>query len=90
MTGNKEKPRQNPSLYEIINFEVSKDYLGDIDVTEIKDTNRRLAVNNYILWHQYKQQENTNILLAHILVQLTTPTSKQAVDAEFNKTMSYK
>ncbi len=89
ITGNKKKPTKNPSMYEMVNFQVMKDYLGDKDVEEVKDTNKRLALNNYLLWNQYKQQENTNILLSHILVQLTTPINKSTVDAEFSKTMSY-
>lgn len=89
MTGNKKKPTKNPSMYEMMNFQVMKDYLGSKDVEDVKDTNKRLALNNYLLLNSYKQQENTNILLAHILVQLTTPMNKATVDAEFNKTMSY-
>ncbi len=90
-TGLTEFPK-NPSLFDVLNYQVSNAYMGDekaeLDSTE--EVNNRLALNNYIMWQQYKEQRNTNILMSHILVQLTTPVSKQQVDAEFNKTMSYK
>lgn len=81
-----------PSLFDILNYQVSNDYIGDPEakLDTMEEVNERLALNNYMLLQQYKQQQNTNILLAHILTQLTTPISKAQVDAEFNKTMSYK
>lgn len=90
-TGLTEYPK-NPSLFDVLNYQVSNDYMGDekADLSSVEETNERLALNNYIMWQQYKEQRNTNILMSHILVQLTTPVSKQQVDAEFNKTMSYK
>jgi hypothetical protein len=45
----------------------------------------KIAMNNLISWKQYNQQERTNILLSHILVQLTTPASKLDLDAEYKK-----
>lgn len=90
-TGLTEYPK-NPSLFDVLNYQVSNDYMGDekADLSSTEETNERLALNNYIMWQQYKEQRNTNILMSHILVQLTTPVSKQQIDAEFNKTMSYK
>lgn len=90
VTGLEKKPA-NPSMFDIVNYNVLNDYFGNVDakLDSPEETNKRLALQNYVAWNQYKQQENTNILLSHILVQLTTPVSKQQLDAEFNKTMSY-
>lgn len=90
-TGLTEFPK-NPSLFDVLNYQVSNSYMGDekADLSSTEEVNNRLALNNYIVWQQYKEQRNTNILMSHILVQLTTPVSKSQVDAEFNKTMSYK
>jgi hypothetical protein len=90
-TGLSEFPK-NPSLFDVLNYQVSNSYMGDekADLSSTEEVNNRLALNNYIMWQQYKEQRNANILMSHILVQLTTPVSKSQVDAEFNKTMSYK
>jgi hypothetical protein len=90
VTGLAKKPRDKPAMYDILNFQVNNDYYGNekADLKSMEEVNKRLALSNYLNWQQYKQQENTNILLAHILVQLTTPVNKSQVDAEFNKTVS--
>ncbi len=92
VTGLKTKPGNKPSLFEMLNYEIRNDYLGNKDakLDSTEEVNKRLALNNFIAWNQYQQQENTNILLSHILVQLTTPVNKGLVDNEFQKTMSAK
>lgn len=92
VTGLKTKPATRPSLFDLVNFEVKNDYYGNekADLASTEEVNKRLAMNNFIGWQQYQQQENTNILLAHILVQLTTPTSKNLIDNEHAKTMNMK
>ena len=50
----------------------------------------KAALANFIAWKNYEQQENTNILLANILVQLTTPITKQAVETEYTRTTGTK
>ncbi len=92
VTGLKEKPKNNPSMFEMLNYEIRNDYFGNKDakLDSMEEVNKRLALNNFIAWNQYQQQENTNILLSHILVQLTTPVNKAQVDNEFQKTMSSK
>jgi hypothetical protein len=91
VTGLKTKPSQ-PSIYDIVNYSVMKDYVGnsDADLSSVEESNKRLALSNFIAWKAYQQQENTNILLSHILVQLTTPISKSQVDAEYSKTVNAK
>lgn len=87
-------PPTNPSSFEVINFTVYKDYMipktGQTDLELNQDRNRLLAVNNYLLLQQFKTQQNTNILLSHLLVQTTTPMNKDAADAEYNKTVALK
>lgn len=84
----------NPSSFEVLNFTVFRDYMipkPTRDPIEISmDNNRLLAVNNYLLLQQFKAQQNTNVLLSHLLVQAVTPINKDAVDAEYNKTVSLK
>jgi hypothetical protein len=90
VTGLKQKPGNKPSMYDLVNFDVKNDYFGNekAKMDSIEEVNKRLALSNYIAWTQYQQQENTNTLLAHILVQLTTPANKALVDAEHVKTIS--
>ncbi len=81
----------NPSLYEIVNYNVHKDYLGQISDSGkmedlIRDNSQRLALSNFISWRQSILLEKNNVLLAHMLVQLTTPIKKDVVDNEHNKT----
>lgn len=85
-----------PSLAELFNFAVLRDYMGPQD-TEVKDEkqlledlNKKMALSNMIAWRSYLQQENTNILLSHMLTQMVTPINKATVDAEFSKTVALK
>jgi hypothetical protein len=92
VTGLAKKPKDKPGMYDIVNFQVNNDYYGNekADLKSMEEVNKRLALSNYLNWQQYKQQENTNILLAHILVQLTTPANKAKIDEEYNKTVGIK
>ncbi|NCQ52312.1 hypothetical protein GW796_10605 [archaeon] len=89
VTGLPDKPSK-PSIFDIINYGVSKDFVGNstADLSSIQEVNKRLSVSNYIAWQAYKQQQNTNILLAHMLIQMTTPITKAQVEAEFTKTQN--
>lgn len=89
ITGLPKKPAK-PSMYDIVNLQVNNDYYGNekAELQNIEEVNKRLALTNYLNWQQYKQQETTNTLLAHILVQLTTPVNKNQLDAEYAKTMN--
>jgi hypothetical protein len=89
VTGLGQKPKDKPSLFDMINYSVRNDYFGNKDakLESINEVNKRLAMTNFIAWNQYQQQENTNLLLSHILVQLTTPITKAQVDNEHAKTM---
>lgn len=91
ITGLTKKP-DAPSMFEVLNYQVQNDYLGaeSAELNSIQELNKRTALSNMIGWNVYKQLENLNIMTAHMLVQQTTPVSKQQVDAEYNKTMSYK
>lgn len=91
VTGLGKKP-EKAGMYDLVNFQVNNDYFGNekADLKTIEEVNKRLALSSYITWQQYKQQENTNILLSHILVQLTTPVNKAKVDAEYVNTMNVK
>lgn len=81
-----------PSFYEFLNFRVMTDVFGPktvakaasgSDTDTLKGIQSKIAMNNLIAWEQYNQQEKTNILLSHILVQLSTPTSKEVLDREY-------
>lgn len=81
----------NPSLFEMLNFAVHKEYIGVNP--EVKDPvelaiklNQQVAVSNMIAWQSYKQQQLQTILLGHLLTQQTTPANLQAVNAELAKT----
>ncbi len=81
----------NPSLYELLNYNVYKDYMGTLpessnQIELSRETNKRLALNNFIAWRQSILMEKNNILLAHMLAQMTTPVKKEVVDNEHNKT----
>lgn len=88
------KQPQAPSLYEFMNFRAYADVFGpqtiknanngsEIDV--LKAVQSKIALNNLIAWQQYNQQEKTNVLLSHILVQLSTPSNKDVLDREYQK-----
>lgn len=83
-----------PSLYEFMNFRAYDDVFGpkaievanngtELDV--LKGVQSKIALNNLIAWQQYNQQEKTNVLLSHILVQLSTPSNKEVLDREYQK-----
>lgn len=83
-----------PSFYEFLNFRIMTDVFGPKTVAKaasgsdsdtLKGIQSKIAMNNLIAWEQYNQQEKTNILLSHILVQLSTPASKDALDREYQK-----
>lgn len=83
-----------PSLYEFLNFRVLTDVFGPktvaaaatgSDSDTMKGIQSKLAMSNLIGWQQYNQQEKTNVLLSHILVQLSTPTNKEILDREYQK-----
>jgi hypothetical protein len=86
----------NPSWYDILNYRVHEELYGkesvDLNAKGVEDVQKdiahKLAENNYISWKAYNQQEQTNILLSHILVQLTTPTHREVVDQEYSKMVS--
>jgi hypothetical protein len=87
---------EQPSLFEMLNFEIYKDFMGSTTAENqakdekqlLMDINRQMATNNFLALKQYTQTENTNMLLSHILVQLTTPVKKESVDAEYSKTVN--
>lgn len=83
-----------PSFYEFLNFRAYSEVFGpktlemsnngsDVDV--LKGIQSKIALNNLIAWQQYNQQEKTNVLLSHILVQLSTPANKDVLDREYQK-----
>lgn len=92
VTGLKSKPKNTPAMYDVVNFEVKNDYYGNpkAELGTTEELNKRLALSNYLNWTQYQQQETTNLLLSHILVQLTTPVNKATLDSEHTKTMNIK
>lgn len=92
MFPNQKFPDVKPSLYEVINFEVNNDYLVPVPETNkltgdelMTDIGRKISLGNYIAWKQLNATENTNILLANLLVQNVTPVDIKTVNAEFNK-----
>lgn len=81
------KKPETPSMFELMKFNVVQDYFFDEKVTG--DANammemelKRQALQNLMLLRTYEQQERTNILLSHILVQLTNPVSVKALSDE--------
>lgn len=90
---NMKKPT-SPSFYEFLNSRVMFDVFGPktiatagtgSDSEVFKGIQNKIAMNNLISWQQYNQQEKTNILLSHILVQLSTPAQKEILDREYQK-----
>jgi hypothetical protein len=71
-----ENQPKDPSLYELLHFNAYENYMGTTALNE-KDymlhLNQQIALSNMLRLLQYKQQENTNILLAQVLTQLTVP-----------------
>lgn len=83
-----------PSFYEFLNFRAYADVFGPktiaaaatgSDSDTLKGIQSKIALNNLISLQQYNQQEKTNILLSHILVQLSTPAQKDVLDREYQK-----
>ncbi|MHA6897994.1 hypothetical protein [Ralstonia pseudosolanacearum] len=83
-----------PSFYEFLNFRVMTDVFGPkttaaaaggSDSDTLKGIQSKIAMSNLIAWQQYNAQEKTNILLSHILVQLTTPAQKESLDRDYQK-----
>lgn len=83
-----------PSLYDYLNYKVNADVFGPLTLTSdatlsgddlMKNIQSKIAMNNLIAWNQYQQQEKTNLLLSHVLMQQTTPSQKEALDREYQK-----
>lgn len=81
------KKPETPSMFELMKFNVFQDYFYDEKVTG--DPNamqeielKRQALQNLLLLKTYEQQERNNILLSHILIQLTNPVSVKALAEE--------
>lgn len=76
-------PEKNPSLRDMVNFTVYKDYLGVSEKNEqlndekeiMKSINERMALNNFIAWKQYELAADNNKLLAQILTQSVSPVT---------------
>lgn len=86
-------PTGGPSLFEFINLRVFDDFQGQTaaqnmdnsDATSLaRNLNDRIALSNMIAWRQAQLMEDNNILLSHILVQLTTPMNKGSLETEQN------
>jgi hypothetical protein len=81
------KKPEAPSLYELMRFSVHKDMFAE-DVPPGDPTTyqqamlRRVALNNMLMLKNFENQERANILLANILVQLTTPVNAEEVSKE--------
>lgn len=82
------KVPEAPSFYEVLRFKIYNDMYGDVaDMTgDAADTQeailRKIAMNNLLQLRNMENIEKTNILLSHILVQLTTPVSVNEVNSE--------
>lgn len=88
----------NPSLFELMQYYIYNDFAGTdpkdlekLDSTQIaRDINRKITLSNMVSIQQLKASETTNILLAHLLVQATTPANIQAAKSEANKIVTTK
>lgn len=85
-----ENQPQDPSLYELLHFNAYENYMGTTALNQ-KDymlhLNQQMALSNMLRLLQYKQQENTNILLAQVLTQLTVPLDIHKADALYKSSM---
>lgn len=88
-----EKFPANPSKMDLYRFESALYFFKEDDLFKKNDqidvskrTNDLLALNNMLVFEQLRAQQNNNILLAHILVQLTTPINQDTVKAEMSRT----
>lgn len=88
------KKPEAPSFYEFLNFRAYADVFGPktiaaaatgSDSDTLKGIQSKIAMSNLLALQQYNQQEKTNILLSHILVQLSTPAQKEVLDREYQK-----
>lgn len=82
------KAPKAPSFYEVIRYNVYSDMFGDAndmtgDSVDVQEAiMRKIALNNMIQLKNFENTEKTNILLSHILVQLTNPVSVTEVNSE--------
>lgn len=86
-------PPQDPSLTELLNFNVLNEVFGVPKNTAkgqeelLKDLNTKIALNNLIAFKQLSQQENTNILLSLLLTQSVTPASLAQLNDNYDAAM---
>lgn len=85
------KQPEFPSVFELMRFNVHHAYFTKIipvgDVNKYwEESLQRQATNNMLTLRMMEQQEKTNMLLAHILVQLTTPVNTTALQGEASAT----
>jgi len=83
----------NPSRMDVYRFESTKYFLKEDDLFKENDAasiakrgNNLLALNNMLVFEQIRLQQNNNILLSHILVQLTTPVDESVIQRELART----
>lgn len=82
-----------PSKMELLRFNVYYDYLkptgyvAPTDPIKVQENMMKLmTINNVLAYENMLKQDQTNILLAHLLTQQTTPVNPAAVNAELAKT----
>ena len=74
VTGLKGPAPKNPSLYDVVNYSVMDAFAGSSTApTDITELNKRVALNNFIMWKIYQQNEQMIRLQANQLVQSVTP-----------------
>lgn len=82
------KAPDSPSFFELIRFNVYNDMFGNVndmtgDSADVQEAIlRKIALNNLIQLKNFENTEKTNILLSHILVQLTNPVYARDVTLE--------
>ena len=89
---------KTPSIFELMQYYIFNDFVGknpkDIEKLDfmqtVRDVNRKITLSNMVAIQQLKASETTNVLLGHLLVQATTPTSIQAVKTEAAKLVTKK
>ncbi len=82
-----------PSKMEEFRFNAYYDYLKPVGYTAPTDPikvqenmMKLMTLNNVLAYENMVKQDQTNILLAHLLVQQTTPVNPGAINAELAKT----
>lgn len=82
-----------PSKMELLRFNAYYDYLkptgyvAPTDPIKVQENMMKLmTINNVLAYENMLKQDQTNILLAHLLTQQTTPVNPAAVNAELAKT----